>query len=75
MSTGDEMRETIMEFIAAHVETHGYPPSTREIGEWVGLTSTATVHEHLRILQRQGRLRATPGKARTLTLVPQEVAP
>jgi repressor LexA len=44
----------------------GYPPSVREIGEAVGLTSPSTVHAHLAALQRRGYLRRDPTKPRAL---------
>src|SRR5215211_7010540 len=44
----------------------GYPPSVREIGEAVGLTSPSTVHNHLASLQRLGFLRRDPTKPRAI---------
>jgi repressor LexA len=72
---GEAVRERMMAFVLFYTDEHRYPPTVREIGKAVGLTSSSTVHVHLRILQHQGRLRTAPGKARTLTLVPQEGAP
>ena len=37
----------ILEFVNRHVDAHGYPPTVREIGQAVGLTSPSTVHAHL----------------------------
>ena len=48
------------------VRERGYPPSVREIGEAVGLTSSSTVHTHLQILQRHGFLRRDPTKPRAI---------
>jgi repressor LexA len=48
------------------MRTRGYPPSVREIGEAVGLTSTSTVHAHLGTLQRLGYLRRDPSKPRAI---------
>jgi repressor LexA len=59
-------RREILEFIAAHLRDRGYPPSVREIGEAVGLTSSSTVHAHLATLQRQGYLRRDPTKPRAI---------
>jgi repressor LexA len=56
----------ILEFIAAEQRARGYPPSVREIGEAVGLTSTSTVHAHLNTLQRLGYLRRDPTKPRAI---------
>ena len=59
-------RREILDFIAAQLRRHGYPPSVREIGEAVGLTSSSTVHAHLSTLQRQGYLHRDPTKPRAL---------
>jgi repressor LexA len=59
-------RREILDFIAAHQRNRGYPPSVREIGEAVGLTSSSTVHTHLTTLQRQGYLRRDPSKPRAI---------
>ena len=56
----------ILEFIESEMRTRGYPPSVREIGEAVGLTSTSTVHAHLATLQRLGYLRRDPSKPRAI---------
>jgi repressor LexA len=47
----------------------GYPPSVREIGEAVGLTSPSTVHSHLSTLQRLGYLRRDPTKPRAIEVL------
>ena len=59
-------RRQILDFIAAELRERGYPPSVREIGEAVGLTSSSTVHAHLATLQRQGYLRRDPTKPRAI---------
>src|SRR5579862_728739 len=59
-------REQILESIAASLRDRGYPPSVREIGEAVGLTSSSTVHAHLAVLQREGYLRRDPTKPRAI---------
>lgn len=59
-------RREILDFIAAQIRERGYPPSVREIGEAVGLTSSSTVHTHLTTLQRQGFLRRDPTKPRAI---------
>ncbi|HUY07542.1 MAG TPA: transcriptional repressor LexA [Acidimicrobiales bacterium] len=61
-------RRQILEFIAEHIQRNGYPPSVREIGEAVGLSSSSTVHTHLQLLQREGFLRRDPTKPRTLSV-------
>src|SRR5919107_1400080 len=59
-------RREILEFIDQQLRTRGFPPSVREIGEAVGLTSSSTVHSHLATLQRQGYLRRDPDKPRAI---------
>jgi repressor LexA len=56
----------ILEFIEAQSRERGYPPSVREIGEAVGLTSPSTVHSHLNSLSRMGFLRRDPSKPRAI---------
>jgi repressor LexA len=56
----------ILTVIDEHMRSRGYPPSVREIGEAVGLTSTSTVHAHLGTLQRLGYLRRDPTKPRAI---------
>lgn len=61
-------RRQMLEFIAGQVRERGYPPSVREIGEAVGLTSSSTVHTHLRVLQEEGYLRRDPSKPRAIVV-------
>src|SRR5947209_11204383 len=61
-----ERQREILEVIEAHMRARGYPPSVREIGEAVGLTSPSTVHAHLATLQRLGFLRRDPTKPRAI---------
>lgn len=56
----------VLEFIDAEVRHRGYPPSVREIGEAVGLSSSSTVHAHLAALQDKGYLRRDPTKPRAI---------
>ena len=56
----------VLEFIDAQVRERGYPPSVREIGEAVGLSSSSTVHAHLAALQEKGFLRRDPTKPRAI---------
>src|SRR6202453_3644904 len=61
-------RRQILEFIALQIRDRGYPPSVREIGEAVGLTSSSTVHTHLQVLQREGYLQRDPTKPRAISV-------
>ncbi len=56
----------ILTFIELQMRERGFPPSVREIGEAVGLTSPSTVHSHLNTLQRLGYLRRDPSKPRAI---------
>lgn len=58
----------ILEFIAETVRERGYPPTVREIGEAVGLTSSSSVHAQLATLERRGHLRKDPTKPRAMAL-------
>jgi repressor LexA len=65
-STLTPRQREILEMIERHMRERGYPPSVREIGEAVGLTSPSTVHAHLSALQRRGYLRRDPTKPRAI---------
>lgn len=56
----------ILDFIDSSMRERGYPPSVREIGLQVGLTSPSTVHTHLASLQRLGFLKRDPTKPRAI---------
>jgi repressor LexA len=56
----------VLEYIDEAVRTKGYPPSVREIGEAIGLSSPSTVHAHLAALQDKGYLRRDPTKPRAI---------
>jgi repressor LexA len=59
-------QQRILEFIRSKVKARGYPPTVREIGEAVGLTSSSSVHAQLANLQRKGMLRKDPAKPRAI---------
>lgn len=58
----------ILEYVDGEVRRRGYPPSVREIGEAVGLSSTSTVHAHLAALQDKGYLVRDPTKPRAIEI-------
>jgi repressor LexA len=62
-------QQEIWDFVVEYADSHGYPPTVREIGEAVGLASPSTVHAHLANLERAGVLRRDPTKPRALELV------
>jgi repressor LexA len=59
----------ILEFVNSHVDANGYPPTVREIGQAVGLTSPSTVHAHLARLESSGLIRRDPTKPRALEVI------
>ncbi|HEV8297199.1 MAG TPA: transcriptional repressor LexA [Acidimicrobiales bacterium] len=61
-----ERQRQVLEFIDRQTRERGYPPSVREIGDAVGLTSPSSVHSHLRTLERRGYLRRDPTKPRAI---------
>lgn len=62
----------ILTFVQRYADAHGYPPSVREIGQALGLTSSSTVHSHLAALERKGYLRRDPSKPRALEVLKDE---
>ena len=74
--SGDELtarQQRVLEVIRDWVERFGYPPSVREIGEAVGLTSTSSVAHQLRALERKGYLRRDPNRPRAVGVLPADV--
>jgi repressor LexA len=63
-----------LDFIAAHIEEHGWAPTHREIGEAMGINSTNGVNTHVKALDRKGYLVREPGKGRAMRLVDWPVA-
>ena len=61
-----ERQQRILDTIREFTEERGYPPSVREIGERVGLSSSSTVQSHLKTLQRRGLIRRDATKPRAL---------
>ena len=61
-----ERQRSILEFIETQMRERGFPPSVREIGAEVGLTSPSSVHAHLATLQRYGYLERDPSKPRAI---------
>jgi repressor LexA len=61
-------QQRILDFIGRTVRERGYPPTVREIGEAVGLTSSSSVHAQLANLERLGLLHKDPTKPRAMSL-------
>jgi repressor LexA len=64
-----QRQKEILEFVNTHVDAHGYPPTVREIGQAVGLTSPSTVHAHLAKLESAGLIRRDATKPRALEVI------
>ncbi|HEX3605500.1 MAG TPA: transcriptional repressor LexA [Candidatus Dormibacteraeota bacterium] len=62
----------ILEFLRNHARNHAYPPTVREIGQAVGLSSSSTVQNHLNALEQKGHIRRDPTKSRTVEVVGEE---
>ncbi len=58
----------VLDFIDEYARSNGYPPSVRDIGDAIGLSSPSTVHAHLGALQDKGYLTRDPSKPRALLL-------
>lgn len=66
MEQTTERQQRILEVIHQFTAERGYPPSVREIGERVGLSSSSTIHAHLKTLERRGLISRDPTKPRAL---------
>jgi len=64
-----ERQRQILQFIKDEIRTKGYPPSVREIGEAIGLSSSSTVHGHMTRLEEKGYIRRDPTKPRAIEVL------
>ena len=62
-------QKEIFDFIKRYSDKHGYPPTVRDIGKAIGLTSSSTVHAHLANLEKVGLLRRDPSKPRAIEVL------
>ena len=72
MSSKDDLtikQRRVLDCIREFIQDKGYPPTVREIGEIVGLSSSSSVHAHLRRLEKAGYIRKGADLNRTLTLI------
>ncbi len=67
----DRQRQ-ILDFIKAEMRRKGYPPTVRDIGEAVGLSSSSTVHSHLAALEAKGLIKRDPSKPRALEVLDRD---
>lgn len=64
-----ERQRQVLEFIKEEIRQKGYPPSVREIGEAIGLSSSSTVHGHMARLEEKGFIRRDPTKPRAIEVL------
>src|SRR5918996_1468874 len=62
-------QQEIFDFVKRYAGEHGYPPTVRDTGKAIGLTSSSTVHAHLANLEKVGLLRRDPSKPRAIELL------
>src|SRR5438128_8394576 len=76
---GDDMPEPltsrqreILEYLRFRQKIRAYPPTVREIGLAIGLSSSSTVQNHLNTLERKGYIKRDPAKSRAIELIEKE---
>jgi repressor LexA len=62
-------QQEIFDYVKRYGAEHGYPPTVRDIGKAIGLTSSSTVHAHLANLEKLGLLRRDPTKPRAIEVL------
>lgn len=67
----DRQRQ-VLDFIKSETRRKGYPPTVRDIGAAVGLSSSSTVHSHLAALEAKGLIRRDPSKPRALEVLDRD---
>ncbi|MBI2022093.1 transcriptional repressor LexA [Candidatus Daviesbacteria bacterium] len=67
-------QKEILRFIKAYIEKYGYSPTLGEIAEAIGVSSLATVHEHIQTLAKKGVIRKFEGSVRGIEIVDQMYA-
>ncbi len=69
-----DRQQQVLDFIRATVAERGYPPTVREIGEAIGLSSPSTIHSHLSTLVKAGQIRRDPTKPRAIEVLAPETS-
>ena len=64
-------QEDVLNYIKEYMVSHGYPPTIREIGSALGISSPATIHVHLQNLQKKGMIKKNGSKNRAIELLVQ----
>jgi repressor LexA len=62
-------QKEIFEYVKTYAREHGYPPTVRDIGKAIGLTSSSTVHAHVANLEKLGVLKRDPTKPRAIEVL------
>lgn len=70
-----ERQSGILDFIKQQIKSKGYPPSVREIGDAVGLSSSSTVHSHLSQLEKKGYIKRNAAKPRAIEVIDSNLYP
>ncbi|MDF2699255.1 MAG: transcriptional repressor LexA [Haloplasmataceae bacterium] len=67
-----EKQQEILDFISEFLSERGYPPTVREIGKAVGLSSSASVHSQLNKLEKKGFIKKEPTSSRAISIVKED---
>lgn len=67
-----ERQRDVLEYIKSQLKQRGYPPSVREIGQALGMSSSSTVHMHLTQLEEKGWIKKDPTKPRAIEILDSE---
>lgn len=67
------MKDKVYYAIINHIETHGYPPTVREIAQATGIKSTNTVFKHLKRLEQDGRISVKTDSPRAIRLTEYDI--
>jgi len=65
-------QKQVLDYIEENIEKHGYAPTLTEIAQYLGLSSLATVHEHLAVLEKKGLIRRYRGAVRGIEILEKE---
>lgn len=68
-----ERQRQVLQYIKDEIRAKGYPPSVREIGEAIGLSSSSTVHGHMARLEEKGFIRRDPTKPRAIEVLDEDL--
>lgn len=64
-----DRQKDVLDFIKSYIVSRGYPPTVREIGKALGISSPATIHVHLKNLEKKGIIRKEGTKNRAIELL------